>query len=117
MLRTEPALLMADKLRAVDIKKLKLAVLSACGTANTDQGLAGPGNLVRAFLSAGVPHVVASKWRVDSQVTSELMTDFYSGLVSGKSVPEALRIAEARVRSHPETAHPYYWAAFASFGS
>ena len=112
-----PAILAADQFRTLDLEKLQLAVLSACDTANTDQGLAGPGNLVRAFLSSGVPHVVASKWRVDSRVTSQLMTDFYSRLVTGDSVPDALTAAEARIRSHPETAHPYYWAAFASFGS
>ncbi len=112
-----PPILAADQFRALDLEKLQLTVLSACDTANTDQGLAGPGNLVRAFLSSGVPHVVASKWRVDSRVTSQLMTDFYSRLVTGDSVPDALAAAEARIRSHPETAHPYYWAAFASFGS
>jgi len=45
------------------------------------------------------------------------MTDFYARLLRGDSPPEALRAAEARIRAHPETSHPYYWAAFSSFGS
>jgi CHAT domain-containing protein len=98
------------------MSRLRLAVLSACNTADAEQGPADPANLVLLFLRAGVPHVVASKWPVDSEVSSTLMKKFYGRLLRGEAVDEALAAAEQEVRSQPETSHPYYWAAFAAFG-
>jgi CHAT domain-containing protein len=60
--------------------------------------------------------VVASKWRVDSQASSDLMHDFYTRLLQGKPAADALNEAEHDLRSKPETSHPYYWAAFSIFG-
>ena len=65
----------------------------------------------------GVPQVVASKWPIDSAVSSSLMKKFYRHLLEGEQVDTALKDAERDVRSAPETSHPYYWAAFSTFGS
>ncbi len=100
------------------LQRCRLAVLSACGTsAMNDWGLAEPENLARALLRAGVAHVVASRWPVDSKVTRALMTRFYSGLRQGQSVAGALRGAQAVIRGSAGTSHPYYWSAFSAFGS
>jgi CHAT domain-containing protein len=104
--------------RSEDIAKRKfprgqLVVLSAC---ETNRGQAGRWldreNLALAFLNAGVPEVVASQWRVDSNATTSLMREFYSQVLKGEAAPDALRMAVAKTRSLAEFSHPYYWAAF-----
>ena len=112
----ETALLGRKELRPEKLKSLRLAVLSACDTALADDGLNDAGSLVRPFLRAGVPQVVASKWAVDSSTSAELMEDFYVRLLRGDPVERALMRAERAIRSRPATAHPYYWAAFSAFG-
>lgn len=100
------------------LRKLHLAVFSACLTAGEgENGLGTSGNLVEFFLRAGVPHVLASQWNVDSGTTEELMQVFYDTLLAGGTVSESMVTATARVRSKAETAHPYYWAAFMAFGT
>ncbi len=94
----------------------KLIVLSACETAVADKGLVDPENLVRAFLRAGVPNVIAARWRIDSRATAETMDSFYSELVQGKSAAAALRIAVESIRKRPTMSHPYYWAPLTAFG-
>jgi CHAT domain-containing protein len=103
-------------LRSKDLKKLQLVVLSGCDTAVADQGMIDPGSLVRIFLRSGVPHVVASKWSVDSSVSMEMMAHFYRLMLGGDSASAALEQSEKTIRSDPRTSHPYYWAAFSDFG-
>ena len=110
------AVLNADRLQPALIRQCQLAVLSACSTGTGEKGLVDPESLVRAFLRAGVPHVVASRWNVDSATTANFMDAFYPALLSGSSVARALQSASAEIRRHPETSHPYYWAAFGGFG-
>jgi CHAT domain-containing protein len=45
------------------------------------------------------------------------MEEFYSKVLSGETVAEALRHAELDIRSLPETSAPYFWAAFDSYGT
>lgn len=113
----EVSLLDATQLSSLNLSHLRLAVMSGCETADADQGIYDADNLVRMLARAGVPEIVASSWRVDSQTTSVLMNVFYSELLQGKSVSVALGAAEFAVRQRPETSHPYYWAAFANFES
>ena len=99
-------------------RNLKLAVLSACDTANGDAGTpADVNSIARTLAVAGVPQTVASRWKVDSSVTRELMRAFYSNLMSGKTPADSLRAATAVVRNLPGYQHPYYWGSFAVFGS
>jgi CHAT domain-containing protein len=112
----EAAWLDSSYIKKENLKKLQLAVLSGCETALADQGMVDAGNLVRAFLRSGVPSVVASKWRVDSTVSSDTMQRFYADVLRGYPVAQALGDSERSIRSNARTAHPYYWAAFSSFG-
>ncbi|MGC2400926.1 MAG: CHAT domain-containing protein [Acidobacteriaceae bacterium] len=109
-------LLGAAQLHPGLMSNLKLAILSACNTATTEQGPDDPASLVLLFLRAGVPNVIASKWPVDSAVSSALMENLYARLLKGDTVDVALRGAEQDIRSKAETSHPYYWAAFSAFG-
>jgi CHAT domain-containing protein/tetratricopeptide (TPR) repeat protein len=101
-----------DILRS-DLHNCHLVVLSACETARGEVGRwLNRENLALAFLDAGVPQVVATRWQVDSKATTELMKEFYSRLIKGGATPEALRLAVAKTRSETGFSHPYYWAAF-----
>lgn len=97
------------------LNRERLAVLSACSTGvGREDGFLNTDNLVRSFLSAGVPNVVASRWNVDSKTTAQLMTQFYSHLKQGQTVVQAM--ASARRDILRNTPHPYYWAAFSLEG-
>jgi len=99
------------------VARTRLAVLSGCSTASASfSRTADPDSLVRSFLRGGVPHVVASRWDVDSRVTDRLMEAFYSQLFSGQTVAHALRHVRVDILATQQTNHPYYWAAFAAFG-
>jgi CHAT domain-containing protein len=98
-------------------RRCKLAVLSACSTAASE--IQGPWNvdsLVQAFWRAGAPHVVASRWDVDSSATAQLFREFYLRLLRGETVAGALALANSALRLQSETAHPYFWSAFGLFG-
>jgi CHAT domain-containing protein len=94
-------------------KHSQLVVLAACSTGK-DLGLLDTNGLVRGFLAAGVPAVVASHWNVDSETTSTLMIAFYQNLAQGRGVAQAMSGARAEVLK--SRAHPYYWAGFSLFG-
>ena len=79
-------------------------VLSACDSGYTEarpgEELAG---LTSALLSMGSRSIVASIGLVpDSEATKELMVNLHKGLVAGKSVPEALSLAQNKMRDTPE---------------
>ncbi len=107
--------------RAWQIAKLdipaRLAVLSACETAGgrmtTGEGTIG---LTAAFLSAGVPVVVASLWPVDDRATAVIMRSFYRNLSDGESVATALRHAQLDASHMTRWAHPFYWSGFTVVG-
>jgi CHAT domain-containing protein len=91
--------------------KTELVVLAACsGAAGREYGIADTGNLVRVFLQAGVPSVVASHWNVDAASTSRLMENFYLHLAKKESV--ALAMYNARISMLHANPHPYFWAGF-----
>lgn len=96
------------------LRHVQLAVLSACASGSAKKGTFDPSNLVRAFLSGGVPSVVASRWEVDSKSTAHFMQSFYDSLRTGVPASQALEYAQAEMRS--TQSHPYYWAAFTLTG-
>jgi CHAT domain-containing protein len=109
--------LRAGDLRKIPISRLQLAVLSACETQDYSAGDSGDSDgLVRVFLAAGVPNVVASRWNVDSSATRQFMELFYQNLLDGRSVADSIRKAQVSLRSHSGMSHPFYWAAFSAFG-
>ncbi|HET9183994.1 MAG TPA: CHAT domain-containing protein [Candidatus Angelobacter sp.] len=98
------------------LKDLQLAVFSACASARPSE-MSDSRSVVAEFLQAGAHNVVASRWNVDSSATTEFMGLFYSALASDGNVARALRSASEIFRESPGHEHPYYWAAFAAFGS
>jgi CHAT domain-containing protein/tetratricopeptide (TPR) repeat protein len=107
----------AQGLATVDLHKLQLAVLSGCDTANGGDGaFTDVNSLARTFIGARVPSVLASRWRVDSDATRQLMHLFYASLLSGKTPTSALRAATTVLRNKSGYQNPYYWGSFAVFG-
>lgn len=112
-------------LKAHDIFGLRLnadvVVLSACETA-LDEYEAGEGitGLVRAFLYAGAPRVVASLWKIPDDSTAALMKEFHEALRSDSkmTIASALRRAQQRVREMEggRWSAPWYWAGWTQWG-
>jgi CHAT domain-containing protein/Tfp pilus assembly protein PilF len=106
-------------LRLQDIYNLKLSAelvaLSACqtglGKEIKGEGLIG---LTRGFMYAGAPRIVASLWKVDDRATSELMKQFYQGMLGPQALRPAgaLRQAQLSIWKQKQWREPYYWAAF-----
>ena len=105
-------------LLGLDLVGTRLVTLSACetgvGEVASRDGIYG---LRRALHLAGAESRVVSLWQVDDASTAELMVLMYARLREGASRAEALRAAQREIASRPETAHPYFWAAFVLDGS
>jgi CHAT domain-containing protein len=105
-------------LTANDILDMKLnaelVVLSACDTGRgrlTGDGVIG---LSRSLITAGVPSVLVSLWKVPDRSTALLMTEFYKNLQRNPDRATALRQAMLTTkRQHPD---PIDWAAFTLIG-
>ncbi len=99
---------------------LQMVVLSACetGIGELKKG-EGIYSLARGFAYAGAKSIVHSLWSVNDQTSSEIMKNFYANLKGELSKDEALHRAKLtylqKATTH-ETAHPFYWAAFAPIG-
>ncbi|MGD0414323.1 MAG: CHAT domain-containing protein [Terriglobales bacterium] len=109
-------LLDAAAVRQLRLQSLQLAVLSACSTASGSGGSGGFDSVTDALLRAGVPHVVASRWAVDSAETRGFVEDFYHNALAGQTVSDATRLTSRKMLANPRTSHPYYWSAFAAYG-
>lgn len=100
---------------ALPLQGLRLVTLSACETGLSRQS---PGDellgLVRGFMLAGAPAVLASQWTVDDASTAELMGDFYRRLRAGEGAAEALRRAQCQTLRHRPD--PWNWGAFSLHG-
>ncbi len=103
----------AHEIQGLDLGS-ELAVLSACetglGAEIAGEGLVG---LAHSFMRAGVPRVVVSLWKVNDRATTDLMEQFYDGLLlDGASPGAALRNAQLALRNDPLRRRPFFWAAF-----
>ncbi len=110
--------LRSSELSAFKLPKAKLMVLSACETGfehyNKSEGAIG---IARTLLALGVPVVIASQWKVDSEPTRDLMIAFHRNRKQKlMSSAESLRQAQLEVLSRDATSAPFYWAAFSLFG-
>jgi CHAT domain-containing protein len=101
-----------------------LVVLSACNTAASD-GRFGGGDalsgLAEAFFHAGARNLLVTHWQVPSAATAELMSGLFTTLRASNgsavsSIGDALRQSQLRLIANPQTAHPFFWAAFVVIG-
>ncbi|MBU1698712.1 MAG: CHAT domain-containing protein [Candidatus Eisenbacteria bacterium] len=111
----------AENLHADQIANLelpaRLAVLSSCQTAGGRiLSLEGVQGLSSAFLSAGVPAVIASLWPVGDRATARLMQHLYAHLADGETVAAALQQAQSAMRRDRRWSAPFFWAGFTVVG-
>ncbi|MFT4755220.1 MAG: CHAT domain-containing protein, partial [Salibacteraceae bacterium] len=98
----------------------RLVVLSACNTgAGTNYTGEGTYSTARGFIYAGTPSVVMSLWPLSDQASKIINSDFYTQILKGAPLDEALQKAKLSfIQSTDEwTAHPSRWAALNIIGS
>jgi CHAT domain-containing protein len=99
-------ILTADAVSRLDLRKMHLAVLSACETGlGETAGGEGVFGLQRAFHIGGCRNVVASLWKVEDEATAALMTLFYRNLwhADKPMTPrEAFRHAQLAIYRNPQ---------------
>jgi CHAT domain-containing protein len=93
--RTDDGLVDAARIANLRWPHARLVVLSACQSAAGQVSLTeGATSLARAFLSAGVPAVLANLWPVADQRTAWLQERFHRALVAGRDPAAALQLAQ-----------------------
>lgn len=119
----EDGIITALEVSGLDLWGTKLVVLSACetglGEVHNGEGVYG---LRRALVLAGAESQVMSLWKVDDEVTRDLMVHYYKRLlVDQRGRSEALRLVQlemiATKGKNNDDSHPYYWASFIESGN
>ncbi|MBU0488298.1 MAG: CHAT domain-containing protein [Bacteroidetes bacterium] len=106
----EDGILTAYEAGQLDLSKTSLVVLSACETGlGTVKGSEGVYGLQRAFKGAGVRYIMMSLWTIPDEQTAELMSLFYSKLVSGETIRKSFAFAQNEMKKKYA---PYFWAGF-----
>jgi CHAT domain-containing protein len=99
--------------------KASLAVLSSCesGIGKTYRG-EGMLSMANAFTFAGCSNVVMGLWKVDDQVSVKLMDTFYSELLDGMAIDEALALAKRTYLASADqiSANPKIWGSLVAYG-
>lgn len=105
----------ANEILNIDLKNLKLVVLSAC---ETGKGEIKSGDdilgLNRSFFVAGTSNIVSSLWKVDDKATSFFMEIFYKNYFKNNNISRSLVEAYRETRlMYPD---PNRWSAFQVYG-
>jgi CHAT domain-containing protein len=104
--------LTADAIVGLDLRKMNLAVLSACETGlGETAGGEGVYGLVRAFHIAGTRNVIASLWKVEDEATAALMVLFYRHLWGKKPLAPAEALRQAQLALYRNPQHVKEWSA------
>jgi tetratricopeptide (TPR) repeat protein len=117
--RADPGMLFAWQIGWQRLPRLRLVVLSACGTlsaaARRNGGLSG---LARPFLDAGAAAVLGTLWNVEDRASAGLLVEFHRRLRAGATASTALRSAQLSLLRGPdgELRAPGAWASFELLG-
>jgi CHAT domain-containing protein len=99
--------------------RASLAVLSSCesGIGKTYRG-EGMLSMANAFTFAGCSNIVMGLWKVDDQVSVKLMDTFYSELLEGMAIDEALALAKRTYLASADqvSANPKLWGSLVAYG-
>lgn len=112
----DSSLLDVNDIRAADLGRVKLAVLSSCASgAPYVSGQAAAPSLGDVFLDAGAAAVVQTLWKVRDDASPQLLTDFLSAWRGdGRPLPAAFGGAQRAAAGEKMRAglHPFGWAAY-----
>lgn len=119
---TRDSILTVETISSINIERSQLAFLSACCTAeNASLLLMDEGTyLAGSFQLAGYPHVVASLWEADDDLSVEVAKKFYrivfaeSEIVGHERIAYALR--DATLAARRISNDPLSWATTIHFG-
>ncbi len=104
-------ILTANEISNLNLKKCKLAILSACETGlGKIYGNEGIFGLQRGLKLAGVSNCIISLWKVPDSQTSELFQTFYLNIFNGDEIHNAFQKAQLYLKKKYNL--PYYWAGF-----
>jgi CHAT domain-containing protein/tetratricopeptide (TPR) repeat protein len=112
--------LTAAEIERLQLRGLRLVVLSACETTRPRGGRsAGFAGLAGSLLAAGAGGVLGTLWRVDDGLTLQLMPEFHRAYRQSGDAARSLREAQLRLlRSSDATLRsPVAWAAFRYTGN
>lgn len=107
--------LTGEEIGTMDLRGVRLVVLSACETARSPDGRAGGlTGMAAAFHGAGAEGVLGSLWRVDDQLTRPLIVEFHRAYRSTGDAAAALRAAQLHLlrSGDTSTSSPAAWAGF-----
>lgn len=100
----------------LDLANTQLVVLSACetglGKIENGEGVFG---LQRSFMQAGARNVLISLWKVDDDLTKDLMIKFYQYLALGNSLIHSLK--QAQLDQSKVVSDPSHWGGFVLVGN
>jgi CHAT domain-containing protein len=113
--RDDAGRLTAADLARLDLRNVRLVVLSACRTVRSGRTRAsGYTGLSGALLAAGAEGTVGSLWDVDDRATAALMASFHQAYSRIPDAASALRRAQLSLLrvDDPSLRSPAAWAAF-----
>ena len=97
------------------LDRTELVVLSACetglGEIRSGEGVYG---LQRAFIVAGAQNVIMTLFKVNDQVTQELMSTFYKSWLESGNKRSAFVNAKKHIKDKYDS--PIYWGSFVMIG-
>lgn len=112
---TKEGILTAYEVVDLPLNQTDLVILSACETGlGKNQVGEGVYGLQRAFLVAGAKTVVFSLFKVDDEVTANLMINFYQQWIKTKDKRVAFKEAQKIIKKKYK--NPLYWGAFNMIG-
>ena len=99
-----------DKLKSRDIagerrnfgKDRPFVFINACQTARADFSLVGIGSWADKFIKANSSGFLGSSWEVNDELAYRFSRSFYSALLEGKTVGEAMIRARLEIRHEPD---------------
>jgi CHAT domain-containing protein len=108
----------ADTVGSMNLRGVRMVVLSACRTLRARQGRSGGfAGLSGALLNAGAGGVVGSLWKVDDDLAQPLMVAFHREYQRESDPAQALRTAQLEMlASNDNRKSPAAWAGFRYVG-